>query len=99
MSMTHGAKGGVGELMKHFTVNAARKDFGAILNDVARFHEPVAIVSDDNAAAVIISMDEWNSIQETLYLHSIPGLTESIKAYAAEPLEYGTPASEVDFGV
>lgn len=85
--------------MKHLTVNAARKDFEAILGDVVRFHEPVTVVLDDKNVAVIISIDEWNSIQETLYLHSIPGMTESIKAAAAEPLEYGTPASEVDFGV
>ena len=85
--------------MKHLTANTARKDFDAIIGDVARFNEPVAIVSDDNNVAVIVSMDEWNSIQETLYLHSIPGMTESIKAAAAEPLEYGTPATEVDFGV
>ena len=85
--------------MKHFTANTARKDFDAILGDVARFREPVTIVSDDNNVAVIVSMDEWNSIQETLYLQSIPGMTESIKTAAAEPLEYGIPATEVDFGV
>jgi PHD/YefM family antitoxin component YafN of YafNO toxin-antitoxin module len=85
--------------MKHFTANTVRKDFDIILGDVARFHEPVAVVSDDNSTAVIVSMDEWNSIQETMYLHSIPGMTESIKAAAAEPLAHGVPASEVDFGV
>ena len=85
--------------MKHLTANAARKEFDAVLGDVARFHEPVTVVSDDNNVAVIVSMDEWNSIQETLFLHSIPGMTESIKVSAAEPLKYGTPAAEVDFGV
>jgi len=85
--------------MRHLTANTARKDFDAIINDVARFHEPVAVVSDNNDAAVIVSMDEWNRIQETLYLSSIPGMTESIKAAAAEPLEYGVSVSEVDFGV
>ena len=85
--------------MKLFTANDARKDFDAILNDIARFNEPVTVVADGNNAAVIVSIDEWNSIQETLYLQSIPGMTESIKISAAESLEYGTPASEVDFGI
>ena len=85
--------------MKHLTAANARKDFDAILGYVARFHEPVTIVSDDNNTAVIVSMDEWNSIQETLYLQAIPGMTESIKAAAAEPLEYGILATEIDFGV
>ena len=87
------------KIMEHLTAANARKNFDAVLGNVARFHEPVTIVSDDNNVAVIVSMDEWNSIQETLYLQSIPGMTESIKAAAAEPLEYGIPATEVDFGV
>ena len=85
--------------MKHLTAKTAQKDFEVILGDLARFREPVTIVADDNNAAVIVSMDEWDSIQETLYLHSIPGMTESIKAAAAEPLEFGVPAEDVDFGV
>ena len=36
---------------------------------------------------------------DTEYLASIPGMVESIKAAAAEPLADGVPASEVDFGV
>ena len=85
--------------MKHLTANTARRNFSTMLDDVSRFNEPVTIVSDDNKVAVIISMDEWNSIQETLYLHSIPGMVESIKAAAAEPLECGIPATEIDFDV
>jgi PHD/YefM family antitoxin component YafN of YafNO toxin-antitoxin module len=44
-------------------------------------------------------MEEWSSIQETLYLQSIPGMVKSIKAAAAEPLADGIDAAEVDFGV
>lgn len=35
---------------------------------------------------------------DTDYLSSIPGMVDSIKAAAAEPLADGVPASEVDFG-
>jgi prevent-host-death family protein len=85
--------------MKHLTASAARRDFDVVLDEIARFHEPIAIVSNDDKAAVIVDMDEWNSIQETLRLQAIPGMTASIKAAAAEPLECGVPAAEVDFGV
>jgi len=44
-------------------------------------------------------MEEWRGIQETIYLQSIPGMVESTKAAAGEPLEDGIPASEVDFGI
>ena len=85
--------------MRHITANSAQKDFVSVLDNVTRYKEPVTIVSDDNKAAVLLSMDEWNGIQETLYLSSIPGMVQSIKAAAAEPLADGADAAEVSFGV
>ena len=83
--------------MKHITANTAGSDFLSILDSVTQYNEPVTIVSDDDKVAVLVSMDEWSCIQETLYLSSIPGMVESIKAAADEPLELGTPASEVNW--
>jgi prevent-host-death family protein len=85
--------------MQHITANTARKDFDHLLDNVTRYHEPVTIVSDDDKVAVMISMEEWRGIQETMYLQAIPGMVESILTAAAEPLEDGVAASEVDFGV
>jgi len=85
--------------MQHMTANSVVKDFNNILNIVTQHNEPVTIVSDDNKVAVLLSMEEWGSIQETLYLYSIPGMVESIKTAAAEPLEHGIDASEVIFDV
>jgi prevent-host-death family protein len=85
--------------MRHITAHTAKKDFNDIFAIVTRYNDPVTIVSDDNKSAVLLSMEEWSSIQETLYLQSIPGMTESIKAAAAEPLADGTDISEVDFDV
>ena len=85
--------------MKHVTANVARNDFDDLLVNVTQYNETVTIVSDDNEVAVLVSMDEWSGIQETLYLSSIPGMVESIKAAAAEPLEFGIPASEVSWDV
>ena len=36
---------------------------------------------------VLISEEDWNAIQETLYLNSIPGMAESIIEAGKEPLE------------
>ena len=85
--------------MKHITANTARKDFDGLLNNVIRYNEPVTIVSDDEKVAVLIGMEQWSGIQETLYLQSIPGMVESIRAAAAEPLADGASASEVNFDV
>jgi len=83
--------------MKHITANAAEQDFFGVLENVTRYNEPVTIVSDNDQVAVLVSMDEWSEIQETLYLQSIPGVAESIIAAANEPIEDGIPASAVDF--
>ena len=85
--------------MKNITANTAKKDFNDIFALVTRYNDPVTIVSDDNKSAVLLSMEEWNGIQETLYLQSIPGMTEAIEAAAAESLADGTDVSEVDFDV
>ena len=38
----------------------------------------ITIVNNKGKNAVLISEDEWKSIEETLYLSSIPGLVEDI---------------------
>ena len=38
------------------------------------------------SSAVLVSVEDWDAIQETLYLLSVPGMRESIKKGMAEPL-------------
>ena len=85
--------------MRHLTANTAQRDFVSVLDTVARYNEPVTIVSDNNNVCVLLSIEEWSDIQETLYLQSIPGMVESIKKAAAEPLADGVEASQVDWDV
>ena len=75
--------------MKHITANTAQRDFADVFENVTRYNEPITIVSDDNQVAVMLSMEEWSGIQETLFLQSIPGMVKAIKDAAAEPLEDG----------
>ncbi len=49
-----------------------------VIDETAESHEPVLITSKRNNA-ILVSESDWNSIQETLYLLSIPGVRESIK--------------------
>ena len=41
-------------------------------------HEQVTITKNGTPAAVLIGMDEWESLQETLFWLSQPGIRESI---------------------
>ena len=42
--------------------------------------------SSPTSNAVLLSEEDWNAIQETLYHLAVPGMRESIKAGMAEPL-------------
>ncbi|RKZ09336.1 type II toxin-antitoxin system prevent-host-death family antitoxin [Candidatus Fermentibacteria bacterium] len=70
--------------MTSITATEARKRLYKLLDEVAQSHEPVQIAGKRNSA-VLISEDDWRSIQETLYLTSIPGMRESILAGMKTP--------------
>ena len=73
------------------TLTKAQKNLHQLVNDVNSGYSPVIIVDDDGKNAVLISEEYWNSIQETMYLYSIPGMVESIIEAGKEPLsEYTT---------
>ena len=71
--------------MSTINITNARKDLYNLVESVNRYSEPILIVGK-RGNAVLISEDDWNAIQETLYLNSIPGMTESIIAADKEPL-------------
>lgn len=72
--------------MKVITATNARQDIYSIIQQVAKNSEPIEITSK-NGNAVLISEDDWNSIQETLYLLSIPGMRESILEGSKESID------------
>jgi antitoxin YefM len=63
--------------MKTLTATQARKELYRLLDEASETHEPIQITGK-RTNAVLISEDDWRSIQETLYLSSIPGMQESI---------------------
>lgn len=64
----------------------ARAKLYKLLDQAAESHEPIQITSK-RSNAVLISEEDWRSIQETLYLLSIPGLRESIRKGLKMPIE------------
>ena len=63
----------------------ARANLYRLIDQTKESHEPV-IISGKRNNAVLISEDDWKSIQETLFLTSIPGMRESIIEGMKEPL-------------
>jgi len=70
------------------TVVAEQSQIGLrdLLNETAVSHEPVQIIGKGNSA-ILISEDDWRSIQETLYLLAIPGMRESVLKGLQTPVE------------
>ncbi len=72
--------------MVTITATQARQTLYNLVDEVSRSHEPVQIAGKRNSA-VLISEDDWRSIQETLYLTSIPDMKKSIVRGLKTPVE------------
>lgn len=63
--------------MPTMSATEARKNLYRLMDEVSDSHEPIQITGK-RGNAVLISEDDWKAVQETLYLHSIQGMKESI---------------------
>ncbi len=72
--------------MPTLTVTEARSKLYGLIDKTTASHEPI-IIKGKRGNAVLISEDDWRSIQETIYLLNIPGMRESIRDGLATPVE------------
>jgi len=63
--------------MGTLSATEVRKNIYKLIDEVSDSHRPL-IITGRRSNAVLISEEDWNSIQETLYLLSIPGLRDEI---------------------
>jgi len=63
--------------MTTLSATEARKRLYKLLDEVFESHEAVRIAGKRNSA-VLVAEEDWQAIQETLYLCSVPGMRESI---------------------
>ena len=80
--------------MHTLTASEARANLYRLIDQTAQSHQPIHI-SGKRTSAVLVAAEDWQAIQETLYLLSIPGMRESIKEAMAEPLQ--ASATELDW--
>ena len=67
-------------------VSVLRKDLFNSIDNVIEYNEKI-IVNTKKGNAVIISEEEFNSMLETIYLVSQPGLLEKIKKGEKEDID------------
>jgi prevent-host-death family protein len=80
--------------MTTLTASEARAKLYRLIDQAAEFHQLIHIAVR-RRSAVLVSAEDWQSIQETLFLLSVPGMRESIKEGMAEPL--GESAKDLDW--
>jgi antitoxin YefM len=59
------------------TASEARAGLYRLMDEAAESHQPI-MISGKRTNAVLLSADDWNAIQETLFLLAVPGMRESM---------------------
>lgn len=71
--------------MNYISTKEAKDKLPFLLKEISSSHEPV-IITDTKSNGVLLSEDDWEAIQETLYLLSSPKMRESIKIGLKTPI-------------
>ncbi|MBL7490492.1 type II toxin-antitoxin system Phd/YefM family antitoxin [Frankia sp. AgB1.9] len=88
--------------MQTLPISKAKDRLNELVNAVALTREQVTITRNGSPAAMLVGVDEWESIQETLYWLSQPGIRESVAeadADAAAGRVLGEDEIRARFGV
>ena len=72
--------------MRTLTVTEARTKLYKLLDETASSHEPIQITGK-RSTAILVSVDDWEAVKETLYLLSIPGMRKSIREGLKTPVK------------
>ena len=70
--------------METLPISEVKDRLNELVDAAAITHEQVTITKNGSPAAVLIGVDEWESIQETLFWLSQPGIRESIAGAEAD---------------
>ena len=83
--------------MTAISATKARENLYQLISDVNASNSAITITNSRGKNAVILSEDDWNAVQETLYLMSVPGLTESIVEGGKTPIDDCLAEDEVEW--
>jgi len=72
--------------MTSISITKVRANLYQTVSEVNESSQPITITNNRGKNAVLIGEEDWKAIQETLYLNSIPGMSQSILASKEEDL-------------
>ena len=88
--------------MQILPISAVKNRLNELVDSTNVTHEQITITKNGSPAAVLIGADEWESLQETLFWLSQPGIRESVQEARAEVSSGGGLSEEqirAEFGV
>ncbi len=88
--------------MRILSISTIKDKLSEVVDAVALTQDQVTITKNGAPAAVLVGADEWESLQETLYWLSQPGIRESIAEAdddVAAGRTYGEDEIRTEFGV
>jgi antitoxin YefM len=72
--------------METITINQTNPKIDQLIDQTIENNQPI-LLKGAKGNAVLISEQDWNAMQETLYLQSISGMVESIQQGGETPIE------------
>ncbi len=72
--------------MTSISITKVRANLYQTVSEVNESSQPITITNNRGKNAVLVGEEDWKAIQETLYLNSIPGMSQSILASKEEDL-------------
>ena len=76
------------------SITEARANLKKVIDSVIDDHAPVAITRRGAGAVVVLSLEDYNALQETIHVHSQPGLAEYMKDIDAGKVKGGVTVPE-----
>lgn len=83
--------------MNAINATKARENLYKLIAEVNESSTAITITNNRGKNAVLLAEDDWNAMQETLYLMSVPGLAESIIEGGKTPLDECLTEDELDW--
>ena len=83
--------------MKEVSAHRFRQNLKTEVDKVVAEHDVLRVTRRRGGDFVVLAAEDWSAIEETLYLNRVPGLVESLRSAAEEPLEDGTQFKDLEW--
>jgi PHD/YefM family antitoxin component YafN of YafNO toxin-antitoxin module len=83
--------------MKEIHIQENNPTLASLIDNINQSNQAAMITIEKNKKAILVSLDEWESIQETLYLISIPGVKDDLIEGKNTDWEECKPLEEIEW--